>query len=748
MASNDIQLTAGIRSNLLLLQQTSTLLDRTQQRLSTGNKINSALDGPVSYFAAKGLTQRSDDLNLIKDQMDQSVSTIQAANSGVTQIETYIEQLKGMVTQAQGNLGNDANSVALRQSLADNYNSVLRQIDKLAQDSSYQGKNLLIGSGLTIDATSSSKSVVNSITGISDAATTNVTKADSYVVDVSGTGAISANATDVNQAEADRGISNLDISGFQSKTKGNFDPVTIKTSGGVGKDKTFTVTENGVTISKTFTETQWANAKATGQVLNFDGQFPSGTHINFDVNFDDIEDVPDTNGVGTSTIEKLVDINVGVTDFNGVGQRIDRSSSNLLGQQKLANGQNAWGFDTGTARLDIDERKILGASDYQAQIGPSYGRAATAISGTPAISADQILTDSTYTMTANADPANFDFNTGKFTSYSVSLTGPGGANTQVITADGSVTFTGVTDGAGPATINVHENGLNGVTTASASDATQADGTETIFGGALSAGAVSLTSLNGLANNLAHTLTYTVTASSGSGIITLDDGYGGKTQVSIALTGGAAPTSIDFTIAGGVNNGAHVTLTLGTSYAIPANSTSTITYHALGAFTGPDQASFDVRAANTGQGGTLSTQQVTDGTDANNMTVQLNETNTTVVTVVSKDVQTDGQGLQIDQAQNGWLDRSDIDFASAQLDAATIKLRGAASSLGTSVDIITTRLDYTKEFTTVLSEGAGKLTLADQNEEGANMLQLQTRQQLGTISLSLANQAQQAILKLF
>src|SRR6202000_1212106 len=105
----------------------------------TGNKINSALDGPVSYFAAKGLTQRSDDLNLIKDQMDQSVSTIQAANSGVTQIETYIEQLKGKITQAEGNLGNDANSVALRQSLAEDYNSILRQIDKLAQDSSYQG---------------------------------------------------------------------------------------------------------------------------------------------------------------------------------------------------------------------------------------------------------------------------------------------------------------------------------------------------------------------------------------------------------------------------------------------------------------------------------------------------------------------------------------------------------------------------------------------------------------------------------
>ena len=749
MASNDIQLTSGIRSNLLLLQQTTGLMSRTQQRLATGNKINSALDGPVSFFAAKGLTQRADDLNLIKDQMDQSVSTIKSANTAVTSIQTMIEQLQGMVTQAEGNLGSDPNSVALRQKLADDYNTVLRQIDKLAQDSTYQGKNLLVGSGLTLDATSSSKSAVNAITGISNAQTTNVTSLDDYVVNVSGTGAISANATDVSQAEQDRGISNLSITGFQSKTNGNFDPVTIKYSGGVGKDKTFTVTENGVTISKTFTLQQWQNAKATGQVLNFDGQFASGTHINFDVNFDDIDSVPDTNGVGTSTVEKLVDLNVSVTDFNGVGQKITRSASNLSGQQKLSAGQNAWAFDTGTTRLNIDERKILGAAGYGATIGTSYGHAANAIIGTPAISADQILTDSTYTLTANADPANFDFNTGKFTTYSATLVGPGGSNTQAVTTGGNTTFTSVTDGLSTATLNINPSGLNGVTTASASDATQANATETIFGAALSAGAVSLTSLNGLASNLAHTLTYTVTGGNGtSGVITLNDGYGGKSQVSISLTGGATPTSLNFTIAGGVNNGAQVTLTLTSAYTIPPQTSSQITYHAIGTFTGADQSLFDVRAANTAQGGTLSTTQVTDGSDANNMIVQLNETNTTVVTVVSTDVQTDGQGLEIDQSQNGWLDRADIEYAKQQLQAATIRLRSAASSLGTSVDIITTRLDYTNDFTNVLSEGAGKLTLADQNEEGANMLQLQTRQQLGTISLSLANQAQQAILKLF
>ena len=178
MATNDIQLTGGIRSNLLLLQQLSGKLDRTQQRLATGNKINSAIDGPVAYFASKGLNRRADDLATLKDSINQSVSTIRAADTGMTKIETLIEQAKGLITSAYQNLGSDANSVELRKSLAEQYNTLLRQIDKLAEDSSYQGKNLLLGSGLRLDATSSSKSATNALPGVIAARVTNVTKVD------------------------------------------------------------------------------------------------------------------------------------------------------------------------------------------------------------------------------------------------------------------------------------------------------------------------------------------------------------------------------------------------------------------------------------------------------------------------------------------------------------------------------------------------------------------------------------------
>jgi flagellin-like hook-associated protein FlgL len=744
MATNDIQLTGGIRSNLLLLQQISGKLDRTQQRLATGNKINGAIDGPVAFFAAKGLNRRADDLSVLKDSINQSVSTIKAADTGMTKIETLIEQAKGLVTSAYQNLGSDTNSVALRKSLADQYNTLLRQIDKLAEDSSYQGKNLLLGSGLRLDATSSSKSSTNALPGVTASRVTNVTKADDYVIDITGDGRISANASDVADAERDRGISNLVVSGFQSKTVGNLDSVTIRYTGGVGKAKTFTITEGDVAVTKTFTLQQWDDAKATGKLLNFDHQFASGTHINFDIDFDQIDDVADTNGLGTSTIQKFVNLSVDVANFNGVGQTITRSANNLLGQQKLADGENSWSFDTGTPRLTIDEQTILQSAAYSAAIGESYGRAAAGIVGQPVISTTGISNDFTYVLTAAGDPANFDFTTGKFTTYTVTTTGPTSTVALSVSADGVYTFSSIADNGQSVDIDLLTSGLNGITVASASDATQANNTEQVTGGAVSAGNVALTSITGMADNLAHKITINLKTDGSASTFVLDDGYGGKALITGDLNSAQV---LSFVISGGVNSGAVVQITIGGT-SLRADAEATLTYNALGTFTAPDELRFDVRAAQTGFTSTLNTIQVTDGTEQNNLTVQLNETNTNQVTVVSRNVKTEGQGLALDFAQNDWLDRADIDNASAMIDAAKIKLRSTASALNNNLDVITTRLEYTKEFIDVLAEGANKLVQADQNEEGANMLQLQTRQQLGTISLSLANQAQQAILRLF
>ena len=225
---------------------------------------------------------------------------------------------------------------------------------------------------------------------------------------------------------------------------------------------------------------------------------------------------------------------------------------------------------------------------------------------------------------------------------------------------------------------------------------------------------------------------------------LDDGFGGKATLTGTLS---ANQMLSFVIAGGPNSGAVVDIQLGNS-VLTANANGQVIMNALGQYTAPRQLQFDVRAAQTGYTSTLTTAQVTDATDANNMTVQLDETNVAHIQVISQNLQTDGQGLQVDQAQNNWLDRADLDVASKMIAAAKTKLEGSTSNLNNNLDIIQSRQTFTEQFVNILADGANKLTQADQNEESANMLQLQTRQQLGTITLSLANQAQQAILKLF
>ncbi len=82
-----------------------------------------------------------------------------------------------------------------------------------------------------------------------------------------------------------------------------------------------------------------------------------------------------------------------------------------------------------------------------------------------------------------------------------------------------------------------------------------------------------------------------------------------------------------------------------------------------------------------------------------------------------------------------------------LDNAVSRLRSQAAKLGTNVAILETRLDFTKSYVNTVAGGSDKLTLADLNEEGANLIALQTRQQLGIQSLSIAGQQQQAILAL-
>ncbi len=90
-----------MRTNLLSLQNTQSLMDTTQERLSTGKKVNSAIDNPSSYYTAQNLTNRASDLETLLDSMGQGIQTIKAANEGIEAITSFVQQAKAVANTAR-----------------------------------------------------------------------------------------------------------------------------------------------------------------------------------------------------------------------------------------------------------------------------------------------------------------------------------------------------------------------------------------------------------------------------------------------------------------------------------------------------------------------------------------------------------------------------------------------------------------------------------------------------------------------
>jgi flagellin-like hook-associated protein FlgL len=144
MAQN-ITLTEGIRANLLSLQNTAKLLEITQKRLATGKRVNSPLDDAINFFAAKNHQQRADDLAFRKDAMGEAIQTIKAADTGIDAITNLIASAKSTAQSALS-----TSDTAERSTLAIQFNTLMDQIDTLAEDSGYKGVNFLSNDSLTV----------------------------------------------------------------------------------------------------------------------------------------------------------------------------------------------------------------------------------------------------------------------------------------------------------------------------------------------------------------------------------------------------------------------------------------------------------------------------------------------------------------------------------------------------------------------------------------------------------------------
>ncbi|MDR3662079.1 MAG: DUF1522 domain-containing protein, partial [Mycobacterium sp.] len=95
-----IVLSASVRQNLLSLQSTADLLATTQNRLSTGRKVNTALDNPTNFFTAQGLDNRASDISNLLDSIGNGVQILQAANTGLTSLQKLVDTAKSIANQA------------------------------------------------------------------------------------------------------------------------------------------------------------------------------------------------------------------------------------------------------------------------------------------------------------------------------------------------------------------------------------------------------------------------------------------------------------------------------------------------------------------------------------------------------------------------------------------------------------------------------------------------------------------------
>jgi flagellin-like hook-associated protein FlgL len=602
---SDIILSAGVRQNLLALQDTAALMATTQNRLATGKKVNSALDNPSNYFTSQGLSNRASDLNSLLDAIGQAQQTLQAANTGLTSLTSLVQSAKSIVTQAQQSAKGGVN-----------YTNVT-------------GTN-----AISLDTTSVTSSAAT----------------------VAAAGAVSTQAT-----------ANINAAGLAQLTSG--DTLTFK----LGTGATVTATFGAATSTATNT---FANAAGLIAVLN--------------------------GGTGASG-------NFGTTAT---------AASDGSGGVTLTSADVTQNFTTGFTSSGLTASNLSAVASTQ-------GDVLTISDGTH--------TNNFYRVAAGANPANGTYSDAASLAAAINST----ANAIHSTITGTASGTGIKLTAGN---NV------GITVTGNTGAALGFGTT-----------AAVNNFNSTLNGLTGTLTVGV-GSDPNNVLTFGGGNGQidtLTELNAALAGfnditgstdtthhiNFAPTSSDdVTIGGTASILTALGLTTGTttpSAAIVTPSSTRTNY----------QSQYNALLTQIDQLAKDSSNNGVNLIYGDNLKVTFNEDGSSSMTINAVKFDSAGLGLTAISG-TGFQDNHNVDATLSSIDAALTTLRSQSAAFGSTLTTVQTRQDFTKNLINVLQTGSDNLVLADTNEEGANLLALQTRQSLSTTALSLANQANQAVLKLF
>jgi flagellin-like hook-associated protein FlgL len=680
---SDVTLSSAVRSNLLSLQNTADMMSKTQERLATGLKVNSALDNPTNFFTASALNSRASDLGRLLDGVSNATQTLEAADNGISAITKLVESAQATARQALQTP--DTIDVASAATAGTTTAGAFSALD-LTGGSSAADAGSVSGTYSDVDlsgalVTGDGGTLIGASTGTVDFSAAN--SVSFTVDDGSGAQTITLDAAAVTQWDAN--VANTDIADASNVTDAELAGLLQQELDDAGLAVTATVDSGAIRLTTdanggTLTIGAVSGTQAGNTGFNdagFASQSNTGTPDN---PADSISFALDIDNGGPSTIT-LDAAAMDQYDAANPGSTIaDRSAitgaemAALLNQEITdAGGGATAAFDSGTNTLSITSDTTGAASEID--VG---------------------------TITNNATGGTFGISAGV------------DAGAAASPATDSITFDIAIDGGTATTVTLDDATVTAYNTANST---------TFDSSALTAANVAA-----LINDQITGATAAVDATSGN--LTITSGTTG-TSSSVAISSYSATAASGSTgLANGTSTGAAASTTTSVN---PERAEFVTQYNEL-------MGQIDELAEDAGFNGV----NLLDGDD---LSVIFNEDGSSTLSITG--VSFDAAGLGLSQLGATGLDADTaINTVLGNLDTAIGSLRSQASEFGSNLSIVETREDFTKSMINTLETGAANLTLADTNEEGANLLALQTRQQLSSTALSLASQADQNVLRLF
>ncbi|WP_407118444.1 DUF1522 domain-containing protein [Bradyrhizobium sp. LMG 9283] len=749
-----IVLSASVRQNLLSLQSTADLLATTQSRLSTGKKVNTALDNPTNFFTAQSLDNRASDINNLLDGIANGVQVLQAANTGITSLSKLLDSAKSIANQAlQTTVGYSTKS-NVSTTIAGATASDLRGTTTYTSASALS--NVLF---------SGAAGGVTAATGTTTLGGTIGTVTGSAVNDNQGTPAAITAASKLYDTGATGGLSTAAATQF---TDGS----------------SFTVNGHTVTFKAGAVPTTAPAGYGTSGNIATDGNGNSIIYLGASA-------TSSTATVGD--VLSAIDLASGVKNAVVSAGAATITTNTSQTASSITGGKITLETSTGADLSVVGKADLLGALGLTTATG-SGNATVTATRATGSGSLASLITDGS---TLNVNGKTITFKNGGT---------PAAAN---VASGSGVTGNVVTDGNGNSTVYLNKGTVadilnavdlaTGVQTASiasgAATLSTASGqtNSSIVAGALkiSTGATSDLSITGSGNALSalgltgstgtgtaftatraaapgsisgKTLTFTSFNGGTAVNVTFGDGTGGTVKtldqlnaklqannlaatidanglLTVSVINDYASSTIGSVAAGGVIGGTITTALTWTNATTPTvDAVAQATRSNLVAQYNNIMSQIDTTSVDSSFNGV-------NLLNGDQLKLVFDETGKSSLNITGVTFNSKGLGLAALVQGTDFIDNAATNRVLTSLNAASSTLRSEASTLGSNLSVVQVRQDFNKNLINVLQTGSSNLTLADTNEEAANSQALSTRQSIAVSALSLANTSQQSVLQL-